>query len=298
MCAAPDRLRSARATGRRPSPRCRWPAPPSRPDSTPTGSQSRSEPFSTRWLVSGAPKPYTGLSAALRARPPRAWSPHSEPSSPPCTVRARTGHPVHHGHPNHRTTDSHHHAASRCLQGALIGVSIFPSSRGVRSAGQRGEEGSRGWSQAQLADVLGLDASGVSRLEAGRKKVGLAEAVRIASALGVSLDHLIAPTAPDAELERAVMSADDAVVAAREAMVKVLHAAERTYTAGRSASPEAVQAALDVKDVGEIPAALVGRVNQTAAGSGVMFAGGVPELEEHITSLTWAVSERIAPETS
>lgn len=156
----------------------------------------------------------------------------------------------------------------------------------------------RGWSQAQLADVLGLDASGVSRLEAGRKKVGLAEAVRIASALGVSLDHLIAPTNPDAELERAVTALDDAVVAAREAMVKVLHAAEHTYTAGRSASPEAVQAALGVKDVGEIPAALVGRVNQTTAGSGVMFAGGVPELEEHITSLTWAVSERIAPETS
>lgn len=78
------------------------------------------------------------LSDPLRARPPRAWSPHAEPSSPPCTVRARTGHPVHHEHPNpgHPQPNRAHGQPSLRSESVSPGRADrrqrFPSSRDLR----------------------------------------------------------------------------------------------------------------------------------------------------------------------
>ncbi|WP_195173596.1 helix-turn-helix domain-containing protein [Mycobacteroides abscessus] len=53
-----------------------------------------------------------------------------------------------------------------------------------------------GWTQAQLADALNVDASAISRLEQGARAVRLGEAVLIASALKVDVTSLLDPQAP------------------------------------------------------------------------------------------------------
>lgn len=122
-----------------------------------------------------------------------------------------------------------------------------------------------GWSQARLAEVLGLDASGVSRLEAGRKRLALAEAVRIASALGVSLDRLLAPVSPAAELDRALTAADDAVVLARRQMVVAVDALASVVAVAVAAPDEVVNAAFGDREVGD---ALTVRVSEVASAAG------------------------------
>lgn len=47
------------------------------------------------------------------------------------------------------------------------------------------------WTQRQLAEALGVDASAVSRIEQGTRAVRLAEAAAIADALGANLDALV-----------------------------------------------------------------------------------------------------------
>ncbi|WJR35272.1 helix-turn-helix transcriptional regulator [Mycobacteroides immunogenum] len=97
-----------------------------------------------------------------------------------------------------------------------------------------------GWSQAQLAEVLGLDPSGVSRLEAGRKRLGLDEAVRVASALGVSLDALLTPTSPTAAFQQSVTTAVDAVRIARQHLAVMVEAVDRLAVAAAGADPDQV----------------------------------------------------------
>jgi len=141
--------------------------------------------------------------------------------------------------------------------------------------------------------VLGLDASGVSRLEAGRKKVGLAEAVRIASALGVSLDHLIAPTNPDAELERAVMSADDAARRARQAAVEMVAALGRVVTVAERVDEETTRRVLGDTDVER---SLAVRVSSTAVAVG---SARVPEsVQDYAAVWVAALGDHIVSDPS
>ena len=154
----------------------------------------------------------------------------------------------------------------------------------VRAARQ-----ARGWSQAQLAEVLGLDASGVSRLEAGRKRIGLAEAVRIASALGVNLDRLVAPTTPYAELERAVTAGDDAVVAAREAVVEMVTALGQVVGVAARVGEEITQQVLGDADAAR---SLAVRVSSTAVAGG---SARVPEsVQDYAPVWVAALGDRIA----
>lgn len=91
----------------------------------------------------------------------------------------------------------------------------------VRAARER-----NGWSQARLGQEIGLDGSGVSRLEAGRKKLGLTEAVRVGEALGVSLDRLMTPIDARAALTQALDRVDEAVGRARAQVVEMVTALE------------------------------------------------------------------------
>ena len=63
----------------------------------------------------------------------------------------------------------------------------------------------RGWSQRELARVVGLDQSAVSRIEAGRRRVSAAELHQFADVFRVSADTLLAGSAGAAE-SRAVVA--------------------------------------------------------------------------------------------
>lgn len=64
----------------------------------------------------------------------------------------------------------------------------------------------RGWSQADLARRSGLSPAQVSRLASGVRQPGLDACLRLAQALGLSLDHVcgvagLLPLPPEATLE-------------------------------------------------------------------------------------------------
>ena len=50
----------------------------------------------------------------------------------------------------------------------------------------------RGWTQAEMADVLGLDRSYLAEIETGKRNVCLLNLKVIADGLGTSLSHLFA----------------------------------------------------------------------------------------------------------
>lgn len=80
------------------------------------------------------------------------------------------------------------------------------------------------WSQRELGERLGLDASAVSRLEAGVRMVRLGEAAQIADALDVPLASLVVPTVPTARMTAALADVDEAVGEARSAIHRAIHA--------------------------------------------------------------------------
>lgn len=121
-----------------------------------------------------------------------------------------------------------------------------------------------GWSQARLAQEIGLDASGVSRLEAGRKKLGLSEAVRIAEALGVSLDRLMTPVDERAALAQALDRADEAVARARVQVVEVVKAIEGVVTLVAESADDTVRDVFGC-DAASVRDELTVRVSKVAA---------------------------------
>ncbi len=58
----------------------------------------------------------------------------------------------------------------------------------------------RGWSQQQLADNSGVPRPTVAHLESGEANPTLSVLVRVATALGVSIEHLVRSTASDLEI--------------------------------------------------------------------------------------------------
>jgi transcriptional regulator with XRE-family HTH domain len=62
-----------------------------------------------------------------------------------------------------------------------------------------------GWSQAELADKIGVDAGRVSRYEAGRITPSAEALVRLGEVLNVSIDHLLVDDVP----RRPLHSAED-----------------------------------------------------------------------------------------
>jgi transcriptional regulator with XRE-family HTH domain len=74
----------------------------------------------------------------------------------------------------------------------------------------------QGVSQRQLADVLGLDQSAVSRIERGERGLAVAELAGIAEHLGASVDAILRD---DQEIE--LLRADTADATVREAMSMV-----------------------------------------------------------------------------
>lgn len=61
----------------------------------------------------------------------------------------------------------------------------------------RGLRTARGWSLDALAGRCALSPSTLSRIETGHRRVALDQLVRIAGALGVTLDQLLAPSDVD-----------------------------------------------------------------------------------------------------
>lgn len=151
----------------------------------------------------------------------------------------------------------------------------------------------RGWSQSRLAEHLELDTSGVSRIEAGKTRLSLSQAVRIASVLGMSLDTLSEAATPEGELDAALAALDSAVLAARDALTAALTAAVRVDAAGRNVTPDALRAAVGETDPEDTLGGLVARVARTAAGSGSAVVVD-DETADKMAPLVWAIAERIS----
>ena len=61
----------------------------------------------------------------------------------------------------------------------------------------------KGWTQVELADAAGLSSNYVARLERGELGASLFVAMRIAEALGITLDGLVqSPSAPKTTTKR------------------------------------------------------------------------------------------------
>lgn len=136
---------------------------------------------------------------------------------------------------------------------------------GVFGAQVRAARETLGWSQARLAAEIGLDASGVSRLEGGRKKLGLSESVRIANVLGVSLDRLMSPVDDRAALMQALNTADEAVLRARSSVVVAMEAVSQVATLAQRTDNTVVSEVLDAAGDDEVVDALTERVARVAA---------------------------------
>lgn len=124
---------------------------------------------------------------------------------------------------------------------------------------------SLGWSQARLGQEIGLDASGVSRLEGGRKRLGLSESVRIANVLGVSLDRLMSPVDERAALVQALNTADEAILRARAQVVAAMESVTQVATLAQRADNAVVSEVLDVAGGDDVVDALTERVARMAA---------------------------------
>lgn len=88
----------------------------------------------------------------------------------------------------------------------------------------RGARVERGWSQRELADLLGLDTSAISRLEAGTRTTKLTEAVTLSEVLGVPLNALATRKDPVGRIEAALGRADTRARSARTAVGAALRA--------------------------------------------------------------------------
>lgn len=146
----------------------------------------------------------------------------------------------------------------------------------VRAARQ-----SRGWNQAQLAEAIGLDPSNISRLESGRSRLSLAQAVQVASVLGIGLDTLIEPTTPEAQLAVALEDLDAAVRVARDGIATALQKA--VHAAGL----------IDGDDTAGSVSGLVPRVAGTAADTGVTVTVPDEDTAGALGPIIYAIAERI-----
>ncbi|WP_170292467.1 helix-turn-helix domain-containing protein [Mycolicibacterium grossiae] len=84
----------------------------------------------------------------------------------------------------------------------------------------------RKWTQRRLADLIGVDASAVSRIEQGVRAVRLGEAASIAKALDVDLDRLVFGGAvpPEEWLRKSREAANSSMHVARAAAVEMADA--------------------------------------------------------------------------
>lgn len=139
----------------------------------------------------------------------------------------------------------------------------------------------RGWSQSRLAEALDLDPSNISRLESGRSRLSLGQAVQVASALGIGLDTLIEPTTPEAALNAALVDLDAAVVLARDGLAAVLRAAVQAGTL------------IDGEDTAGAVGGLVSRVASAAVSTGVTVAVPDEDTAAALAPMVYAVAERI-----
>lgn len=150
----------------------------------------------------------------------------------------------------------------------------------------------RGWNQGRLAEVLDLDPSNISRLESGRSRLSLGQAVQVASALGVSLDSLLMATTPEAALNAALADLDAAVVVAREAMAAALQKAIRVADTAGQVSPKELRAAVGTKNTDDVLQALTARVSKVAAGTGATVRCD-EDAAIDLMPLIYAIGERI-----
>ena len=63
----------------------------------------------------------------------------------------------------------------------------------------------KGWTQVELADAAGLSSNYVARLERGELGASFFVAMRIAEALGVTLDAIATPAAPTRSTSRSTV---------------------------------------------------------------------------------------------
>lgn len=136
---------------------------------------------------------------------------------------------------------------------------------GVFGAQVRAARESLGWSQARLATEIGLDAYGVSRLEGGRKKLGLSESVRIANVLGVSLDRLMTPVDDRAALTQALDAADEAVLRARSSVVVAMESVARVAGLAQRTDDAVVAEVLGAAGDSDVVDSLTERVARVSA---------------------------------
>jgi transcriptional regulator with XRE-family HTH domain len=73
-----------------------------------------------------------------------------------------------------------------------------------------------GWSQAELAEKIGVDPGRVSRYEAGRITPSAEALVRLAEVLNVSIDHLLVEDVPRRPLHSAQDALGDRLAAVAE----------------------------------------------------------------------------------
>lgn len=79
------------------------------------------------------------------------------------------------------------------------------------------------WTQKKLADLIGIDASAISRIEQGVRAIRLGEAAHIARALGSDLDELVfgGELPPEVQLQRRRDSANRTMNQMRYAAVEM-----------------------------------------------------------------------------
>lgn len=149
----------------------------------------------------------------------------------------------------------------------------------------------RGWSQTRLAEVLELNPSSVSRLEAGRQRLSLDQAARIASSLGVSLDALLEPATPEAEFRAAVTAADAAAGGAEEALATLFQAALQVHKTAAGAPTAARVELLDDEDPDEAVQGLRFRVERRGPSATVVAPDG--EVSDLLEQLAFALAQRV-----
>jgi transcriptional regulator with XRE-family HTH domain len=62
---------------------------------------------------------------------------------------------------------------------------------------------SRGWTQSQLAERCGMDQSAIAHFESNRRQPTLRNLIKLADALGCSLDQLVGRVVPTCTMKRA-----------------------------------------------------------------------------------------------
>jgi transcriptional regulator with XRE-family HTH domain len=105
------------------------------------------------------------------------------------------------------------HALLRHSQGSgIVGV-VTADVEAITRARLRALRSQRGWSLDDLGERAGLSASTISRIETGKRTVGLDVLVPLARALGVRLDELVADDDDgDVVIRPTATGSDDATV--------------------------------------------------------------------------------------